>query len=217
MRATVDLLRERGANVTTRDLADAAGVAEGTLFRVFPDKAALIHAAIEHALDPAPTVAELVAIPETTDLREAVGRAAQIMLERSRAVGSLLPVLHELRRSDDTGHGEPGAGPAGGHGAHGHHGPGGHRGPGGRHGRHPVATVIAAVTEVLEPHGDRLRHDPGTCAHMLVALILVSGRSMGFGQGFAALTADELAGLFLDGALVDTAPTPSTPTEEPPC
>lgn len=202
----MDLLRERGANVTTRDLADAAGVAEGTLFRVFPDKTALICAAIEHALDPAPSVAELRAVPATTDLREALARAVEIMLERAREVGSLLPVLHEFRRQDDGGHGEPAVGRARHHGAHrgpgAHQGRGGPHGPDGHRGPHPVETVIAAMTDLLRPHRDRLRHDPETCARMLVALIMVSGRSMGFGQGLA-LSADQLTGLFLDGALVD--------------
>jgi AcrR family transcriptional regulator len=36
------LVRERGHDVTTRELAAAAGVAEGTLFRVFADKHELI-------------------------------------------------------------------------------------------------------------------------------------------------------------------------------
>src|SRR5690606_40981582 len=36
--ATVPLLVEHGAAVTTRQIADAAGVAEGTLFRAFADK-----------------------------------------------------------------------------------------------------------------------------------------------------------------------------------
>ncbi|MBN9326134.1 MAG: TetR family transcriptional regulator, partial [Cellulomonas sp.] len=35
LRAVLPVVRERGADVTTRELAEAAGVAEGTLFRVF--------------------------------------------------------------------------------------------------------------------------------------------------------------------------------------
>ncbi|HUO45747.1 MAG TPA: helix-turn-helix domain-containing protein, partial [Acidimicrobiia bacterium] len=40
--AVIPLLVERGASVTTREMAEAAGIAEGTIFRVFPDKCALI-------------------------------------------------------------------------------------------------------------------------------------------------------------------------------
>src|ERR1700761_6793119 len=60
--ATLPLIVEHGAAVTTRQIAEASGVAEGTIFRVFPDKAALIQAVFEAACDPAPLVAELDAI-----------------------------------------------------------------------------------------------------------------------------------------------------------
>ncbi|WP_202107040.1 TetR/AcrR family transcriptional regulator [Agromyces seonyuensis] len=53
-RAAVPLLVEHGRDVTTKQLAEAAGVAEGTLFRVFDDKDAIIDAAVVEFLDPAP-------------------------------------------------------------------------------------------------------------------------------------------------------------------
>lgn len=45
--ATIPLLLEHGTSVTSRQIAEAAGIAEGTIFRVFADKEALIDAAVD--------------------------------------------------------------------------------------------------------------------------------------------------------------------------
>lgn len=52
--AATPLLIARGAAVTTRELAAAAGVAEGTIFKVFADKDDLLRSAVRRAIDPAP-------------------------------------------------------------------------------------------------------------------------------------------------------------------
>jgi AcrR family transcriptional regulator len=48
--------------VSTRQIAEVAGVAEGTIFGVFPDKDAVVQAVLQAALDPEPTERELAAI-----------------------------------------------------------------------------------------------------------------------------------------------------------
>jgi AcrR family transcriptional regulator len=49
VRAALPLLTEHGANVTTRQIAQAAGIAEGTVFRVFKDKDELLSACVTEA------------------------------------------------------------------------------------------------------------------------------------------------------------------------
>jgi AcrR family transcriptional regulator len=52
MAVTEKLLVERGKDVSTREIAEAAGIAEGTIFRVFATKDAIIDAIFADAFDP---------------------------------------------------------------------------------------------------------------------------------------------------------------------
>ena len=80
--ATIPLLVEHGESVTTRQIADAAGVAEGTIFRVFDDKDAILAAAVDAGLDPAPFERALEGIDPSLPLEEIVHQAVLLALRR---------------------------------------------------------------------------------------------------------------------------------------
>ena len=80
--ATLPLFLEQGAAITTREVAQAAGIAEGTIFRVFDDKTALLDAVIAAALDPAPTEAALEEIDAALPFEERLVAAVEILRQR---------------------------------------------------------------------------------------------------------------------------------------
>ena len=53
--AVLPFLADRGTAVTSRELSEAAGVAEGTIFKAFTDKDDLFRAALDRVVDPEPT------------------------------------------------------------------------------------------------------------------------------------------------------------------
>jgi AcrR family transcriptional regulator len=80
--ATLPLFLEQGAGVTTREIAQAAGIAEGTIFRVFPDKTALLDAVIEAALDPTPADAAIERIDPELPFEDRLVAAVEILRKR---------------------------------------------------------------------------------------------------------------------------------------
>src|SRR3954470_11169638 len=91
--ATLPLVLAHGSAVTTRQIAEAAGIAEGTIFRVFPDKESLVEAAIESALDPAPTDAALRAVDRGLPLEERLRVAVDVLQRRLAEVWRLLSAV----------------------------------------------------------------------------------------------------------------------------
>lgn len=80
--ATLPLLMQHGTALTTRQIAESAGIAEGTIFRVFPDKDTLIQAVVEAALDPAVAEAALAEIDRAQPLEQRLTAAVEIIQRR---------------------------------------------------------------------------------------------------------------------------------------
>jgi len=174
--AALPLLRERGADVTTREIADAAGVAEGTIFRAFTDKQEIIAAVIERAMDPEPTYAKLRAIDPALSLEQTVTAIVHVLRERFSGVVGLMSVLHQVEGA-----------------------------PGNRRyaHTHSEASGVSVTTAILERHAGRMRIEPAAAAHII--RVLVFGVTMPRFGSEAVLTTDDIVDFVLRGVVKEGA------------
>ncbi len=94
---TLRLLREHGMGVTTRQIAEAAGIAEGTIFRVVETKEELVDAAIMRAFEPRALVERLQEIDGGQPLRDRLLVMVSVLQQRFRATFFLMQKVGLVR------------------------------------------------------------------------------------------------------------------------
>jgi AcrR family transcriptional regulator len=170
--ATLPLLRMYGREVTTSQIALAAGVAEGTLFRVFPDKEALITATVASVFDPTAGEAEVARIDPELPLRDKLITAIEMLQRRVSEIWQLFSMLGlaappEPRRPPPA--------------------------------QMDDSRLRAALAKLFEPHRDEIRCAPEEAARFLRAIAFAGTHPR---LTDIPMTPHEIVTLLLDGIRV---------------
>ncbi|WP_330276400.1 TetR/AcrR family transcriptional regulator [Lentzea sp. NBC_00516] len=158
--AVLPLLIEHGANVTSSQIARAAGIGEGTIFRAFKDKDELFDACTAEALRPDHVLDAITEIPVDQPLEDRLVEAAEALGAHLERMGALMGALHASGR---VKHRDPEQ----------RHKDGARKG--GR--RESMAAIRGAMVELFTPEKDRLRLPPEQLAALFMTL-LFGGRRL---------------------------------------
>lgn len=176
--AALPLVIEYGPLVTTAKIARAAGIGEGTIFRVFTDKEALLAACLEEALRPDDTVAHLEGIALDQPLRSRLMEAAEVMRGYMNRIGDVAGALASVGKTARISDAEDMEG-------------------GRRQCEEGLAAPRAALAALLEPDRDVLRLEPERLADLFQLMLMSAGRLV----ASQPLDDEELVDLFLNGAV----------------
>jgi AcrR family transcriptional regulator len=168
--ATLPLLLAHGPAVTTRQIAEAAGIAEGTIFRAFPDIESLFQATVDAAYDPAQVASELAAISGHASFERRLTEGVRILQNRLTSIWQLMSI---------SGMPKPAALAAA---------------PGRQIDRPDVAAIVA----LFEPHRNRIRRSPEAAAQLLRGLTL-AGTHPALTPDGGPMPPEEIVSMLLDG------------------
>jgi AcrR family transcriptional regulator len=171
--ATLPLVLEHGAGVSTRQIAEAAGVAEGTIFRVFPDKEALMCAVTAEAFDPTPTLRRLAEVDRSLPLRERLAAMTEVLQQRISGVFALIDAL-ELTGPPKGAEQDQQRGPAA-----------------------TDRAIMAEIVELIGADADRLSVSAEEFGHVLRLLMFSSAHPKI--SGGRPLSASAIVSILLDG------------------
>src|SRR5262245_13828892 len=173
VRVALPLVVEHGGAVTTAQIARAAGIGEGTVFRAFADKDELLEACLAEALRPDRALALIAEIPLDQPLAARLVAAAGALSAHLERMGAIHAALHAS--------------------GHKRHLKRLHR-AGGREAS--LVAMRAAVAALFTPDEDRLRLPAEHLGALFLSLLFTRSR-----DDATSMAIDVLVDVFLHGAV----------------
>jgi len=173
VRAVLPLVVEHGTAVTTSQIARAAGIGEGTIFRAFKDKDELLEECLLEALRPDDAIALIGEIPLDQPLADRLTEAAEALQARLTRMGAVMAAMHQSAAAKNLRKRHKGGERAA-----------------------SVEAVREAIAELFEPEQATLRLPGRQLAEMFVGMLFNRSRDED------APRIEQLIDVFLHGAVV---------------